>query len=284
MLISLDFRINYFKCNVTNVTWESSNTSVATVDKNGKVTIEGFGNAVSTVSARGRKTNIIRRSTTKIKVLKPTVTCSRKNITLKKGGTTVITVNVKNYPSRFLKCSSDNEDVVSLHSYAYGRTKIVACGYGKATITASLEGVENVEDLKINVTVSQPKMVCHTNSVTLEKGKYKSVSVSLTNVPRSDYITWGSSDENVAVAVGENTSNKTVTITAKDYGTATTKYLPSNENVEWTVEDPSIVSISTSGTRNSKVTFEGITAGSTTITGTVPGGASASFVVTVTPR
>lgn len=320
-----DFNIAYSSKNVKNIKWKSSDTSVATVDKNGKVSIKGSGSAVITVSAKGKSSKSSYKAKTRINVAEPVLSCKYTDITMKKGSTKAVYVTVKNYPGYYVEWSSSNEDIVSVYSKDAKQAVLTAVDYGDVTITASIEEVGEVE---IQVTVQQPTMVCPVNSVDLEKGKSKQVTVTLTNVPSSDIMEWESSDMNVAVLAASGASNRKATITARNYGTATitgylggkesglsvtiqvnvinptirisstsknirlgksgsvsatTKYMPVEDYVEWTVDDPSIVSISASGTRDYKVTYVALQEGDAVITGTVPGGNSASFTVHVTP-
>ena len=64
--------------------------------------------------------------------------------------------------------------------------------------------------------------------------------------------------------------------------TASTQNMASEDHVEWMVDNPAILSIAASGSKNSKVTFTGLGEGDAVITGTVPGGNSVSIFVHVT--
>ena len=257
-------------------------------------------------------------------VAQPHFSCGEPTIVLKKGNTETVDAIVRNYPGYNIEWSSSNENAVSVQAKDENRAVITALDYESAVITASVEGIGSIN---IEVTVLEPQIVCPVNSVDISKGNYKYVYTTLKNIPSSDLIVWESSDLSKAEFVTSGTSNRTVRVVAKDYGTATitgylgskesgisvsfqvnvpypiinvnntmqtvkvgkhkfvtasTQNMASEDHVEWMVDNPAILSIAASGSKNSKVTFTGLGEGDAVITGTVPGGNSVSIFVHVT--
>ncbi len=319
-----DFSIAYTKKNVKNIKWKTSNAKVATVNAKGKVSIKGPGTATITVTAKGTKVKKTFKAKTKIAVAQPYFSCDETKIVLKKGNTETVDAIVRNYPGYNIEWSSSNENAVSVQAKDENRAVITALDYESAVITASVEGIGSIN---IEVTVLEPQMVCSVNSVDIQKGSHKYMTMSLTNIPSSDLIVWESSDLSKAEVSASGTSNRTVRVVAKDYGTATitgylgskdsgrsvsfqvnvpyptinvystiktvkvgrhgstsatTKNMAQEDHIIWTVDDPTILSISASGSKNSTVTFTGLSEGYAVITGTVPGGNSVSISVHVT--
>ena len=319
-----DFSIAYTKKNVKNIKWKTSNAKVATVNAKGKVSIKGPGTATITVTAKGTKVKKTFKAKTKIAVAQPYFSCDETKIVLKKGNTETVDAIVRNYPGYNIEWSSSNENAVSVQAKDENRAVITALDYESAVITASVEGIGSIN---IEVTVLEPQIVCPVNSVDISKGNYKYVYTTLKNIPSSDLIVWESSDLSKAEFVTSGTSNRTVRVVAKDYGTATitgylgskesgssvsfevnvpypiinvdntmqtvkvgknkfvtasTQNMASEDHVEWMVDNPAILSIAASGSKNSKVTFTGLGEGDAVITGTVPGGNSVSIFVHVT--
>ena len=119
-----------------NVTWESSDTKVATVD-NGLVTAVAEGTATITVTtADGGKT-----ATCEVTVTQPaktpvtSVTLDKTSLTLDVGGSFTLTATVKpdNATNKAVKWSSSNENVATVDQNG----NVKAVGAGTATITAA---------------------------------------------------------------------------------------------------------------------------------------------------
>ena len=109
-----------------SVSWESSNTSVATVDNNGLVTGVGKGNAkISVKSADGKYTDEV--SVT----VKQSLTIQDKDIELMAGGS--YTLNVDNKTGGSLSWKSSNTSVATVN----GSGVVTGVGKGTAEITAT---------------------------------------------------------------------------------------------------------------------------------------------------
>ena len=130
---TLTATINPSNASNKTLTWTTSNSSVATVDSNGKVTAKGAGTATITV-----KTNNGKTATCKVTVINPTVavtsvSLNKTSLSLVKGNSTTLTatVNPSNATNKALTWSTSNSSVATVDSNG----KITAKGAGTATIT-----------------------------------------------------------------------------------------------------------------------------------------------------
>ena len=119
-----------------NVTWESSNTEVATVDANGKVTAVGAGEATITVTTEdGCKT-----ATCIVTVTVPVtgVKLNKETLELFTDGSATLTATVEpsDAANQNVTWSSDKPEVATVDN-----GKVTAVGAGEATITATAGGI-----------------------------------------------------------------------------------------------------------------------------------------------
>lgn len=115
------------------VSWSSSNTSVATVDRNGKVTAVGGGNATITARAGSKE------ATCEVAVTVPvtSVILDRTSVTLAEGQTTtlVATVNPSDATDKTVTWSSSDAAVATVDN-----GQVTALSNGTATITVTAGG------------------------------------------------------------------------------------------------------------------------------------------------
>lgn len=139
---------------IQNVTWESSNTEVATVDANGKVTAEGEGEATITVTtAEGGKT-----ATCQVKVAQSTYSISADTTVLDFGSVytgytqpAAQTVTVKNAGNQSLTLNQP----ASTNSFEVGTlTKTVLAAGEAATFTVQPKAGLAVGTYSENITIS----------------------------------------------------------------------------------------------------------------------------------
>ncbi len=217
------------------VTWTSSNTSVATVDSDGKVTAVGGGFAVITATV-GEKTATCNVTVT-TDVTAVTLDIAEK--TVKKGETFTLTATVapSDVTDKKVTWSSDNDSVASVDSNG----KVTAVGGGSAVITAAAGG----KTATCNVTVTVP-----VSGVTLdvtEKSVATGESFTLTaTVEPSDAtdktVTWTSSNATVA------TVDSNGKVTAIGTGSAVITATASGKTVTCNVTVAAIVNPDSSST------------------------------------
>ena len=190
------------------VTWNSSNTAVATVDANGKVTAVAAGTATITATA-GDKT-----ATCEVTVAELVVSLNRASAALVEGEsvTLVATVTPDFVKDKTVTWNSSNTAVATVDASG----KVTAVGIGTATITATVgdkkatceitvaELVIPVEGISLNLT----------SAALLEDEVVTLVAIVTPDDATDKIVAWSSSDEKVATV-------KDGVITAVAAGTAT---------------------------------------------------------------
>ena len=198
-------------------TWSSSNSSIASVDSNGKVTAKKSGWANITVKTSNGKT-----ATCKVTV-KPAPTSVKVNpasLTLGKGETYTISqsTNSGSYAWGF-SWSSSNTSVATVTKGSANKATVTAKGVGTATITIK---TYNGKTATCKVTVKNAPSSVKTNptSVTLGKGEKYTISENTNSgtYANATNLKWSTTNSNVAT-VTKGSANK-ATITAKGVGTA----------------------------------------------------------------
>lgn len=202
------------------VTWDSSNTSIATVDQSGKVKAVKEGS--SRISARVGDKQATCSVTVKKQVIAVTsVTLNKTVLSLDKGQAETLTATVKpdDATDKTVAWSSSNTSIVTVDQSG----KVIAVNEGSATITAK------AGEKRATCSVAVKKNVIAVTSVALNKTELsliKGQSETLTVTVKPDdatdkTITWSSSNINVAtvdggkvIAVGGG--NTTITAKAGD--------------------------------------------------------------------
>ncbi len=246
------------------LTWTTSNTNIATVDSNGKVTAKGAGSATITV-----KTNNGKTATCKVTVTNPTVavtivSLNKTALSLVKGSSTTLsaTVNPSNASNKILTWTTSNTNVATVDSNG----KVTAKGAGNATITVK---TNNGKTATCKVTVTNP--IVAVTSVTLNKASFSLVKGSSTTLSATvnpsnasnKTLTWSTNNSSVATVdsngkiTANETGSATITVKTNNGKTATCKV---------TVTNP-IVAV-TSVTLN-KASFSLVKGSSTTLSATV---------------
>ena len=215
------------------VSFTSNDTSVVTVDEDGKMVAVGEGVANITVTFNGRdeyapsKANVI-----------VTVAVGESNITVNPNVELILNQNVKlnatlNHEGT-LNYSSSNSSVVSVDNYG----RIYAKAIGEATITITYAGSQKYEPCTANVTVKVSRI-----PTSIDVGKTFSLIINEEDViaatlnPNAGSLTFTSNNESI-VTVDNNGK-----VSAIDVGKTTVlisfagngNYLPSNATVEVTV-------------------------------------------------
>lgn len=120
----------------------------------------------------------------------------KSDITIQKGKTIFLTAKVfpENADDKNISWTSSDESIVSV-----SQGKLIAVSEGTANITAETSnGITAI--CKVTVTVPEESIKLSQTSLTIEKGKTKSISAKVLPENSSDKsIIWTSSDENVAV-------------------------------------------------------------------------------------
>ena len=181
-----------------NVTWSSSNESVAIVDQSGLATAIAEGTAVITATAEfvsGSATLIVEgpRATT--------ISVAPSEATLQLGGTQQYVATVSdqhgNPMSADVVWSSSDESIATVDQSGLA----TAVSAGTVTITASVESVSGSATLTVEAPVVGSIEVAPLDA-TLEPGGTQQFAATILDVngnPMSGEVTWSSSDESVAI-------------------------------------------------------------------------------------
>ena len=206
-----------------NVTWYSSNTSVATVDSSGKVTAKGVG--TTTITATAADGSKVSKSCT-ISVTEPTVKVSsiiiRGAKSLKKGQSLTLTATVSpsNATNKKVTWRSSNNSVATVSSSG----KVTAKGAGTAKITATAaDGSKVSKSCTIKVTDTKVTSVSISGNKRIAVGSKLQLKVKVlpTNAANRK-VTWTSSNKSVATVTssGKVTAKRpgrtVITAKAKD--------------------------------------------------------------------
>ena len=198
------------------VTFESSNTAVATVSASGLVTAKGPGTATITVTA---KDGSGKKATCTVTVTQPVkgVTVSPSSVVIQKDNVQKLTASVvpENATNKKLIYKSSNETVAVVSNDGI----ITARSEGWATITVCSEENEAIYGtctVKVGLPVYVTKITLDTTNVTMWAGATRQLGVSI-EPANADIktVTYGSSNPDVA------TVSSNGLITAKKKGTAT---------------------------------------------------------------
>ena len=218
-----------------NVTWSSGNEDIATVDNGGKVTAQGVGETMITVTTEdGQKTaecvvTVIEKSDPEPEEIPvESVELDVQNVTLKIGETTTLTATIipDNATNKNVTWSSENEDIASANNGI-----VTAIGAGETTITATTEDGEKTAECVVTVIEEsdpEPEEIpvesveLDVQNVTLKIGETTTLTATITpDNATNKNVTWSSENEDIAsvnngivTAIGEGET--TITVTTED--------------------------------------------------------------------
>ena len=207
-----------------NVTWKSSDTKIATVDGNGKVTAVAAGTATITATAAdGSGVKATCKITVTNPVIKVTkVTLNKTTASVVKGKTLTLTATVTptNATNKNVTWKSSNTKIATVD----GNGKVTAVAAGTATITCTAKA-DKSKSATCKITVTNPavkvtKLSMNKTSVDLLKGKTVQLKVTVTpSNATNKAVTWTSSNKKIATVTSNGlvkaVGTGTVTITAK---------------------------------------------------------------------
>ena len=221
-----------------NVTWKSSDNSVATV-VNGKVTALKAGTATITVTTEDSGKAATCEVKVNAKTVEPedvpvtSISLDKTSVELTEGGETTLTatVNPDNATNKNVTWKSSDNSVATVVN-----GKVTALKAGTATITVTTEdgGKTDVCEVKVNANVVEPEVVPVTGvsldktSVELTEGDETTLTATVNpDNATNKNVTWKSSDNSVAIVVnGKVTAQKagvaTITVTTEDSGKTAT--------------------------------------------------------------
>lgn len=211
-----------------DVTWSSSNTSVAAIDANGKVTAVITGNATITVMTTDGGKNATCTVTVKAATVAVTgVTLNKSSLELTIGDTEALTATVtpENATDKSVTWSSNNTSVATVDANG----KVTAVAAGNATITVTTKDGSKTATCTVTVKAAAPATIAvigvslNKSSLELTVGATESLSATVAPSDATDKnVSWSSNNTSVATvdANGKVTAvaagNATITVTTKD--------------------------------------------------------------------
>ena len=227
--LNLQSRMTITPNNATNkeVTWSSSNSNVAEVNKDGVVTTKSVGTAIITAKSNNGKTatctitvsNSNTGSDVAVTGISFEITTAKMNVGKKLNLKTRMTITPSNATNKEVTWSSSNPSVAEVNSDGVVTTKSV----GTAIITAK---TSNGKTATCTITVSNSNtgsdvavtgISFEITNVTMNVGKSLNLKTRMTITPSNatnKEVTWSSSNSNVA------TVNSDGIVTTKSVGTA----------------------------------------------------------------
>ena len=240
------------------VTWKSSNTSVATVNADGKVTAVKAGTATITVTTEnGGKT-----ATCEVSVIAPVsgVSLNKTNLELIEGSseTLLATITPSNAANKKVTWSSSNSSVATVDDNG----KVTAVMVGTATITVTTEDGGKTATCEVSVVIPVSGVSLNKSSLELNEGETETLYATITPSNATNKgVTWKSSNTSVATV---NTDGK---VTAVKAGTATITVTTKNGSKTSTCTVSVIAPVS--GVSLNKTSLELFEGGSETLIATV---------------
>lgn len=197
-----------------NVTWESSDSRVATVDENGKVTAVKAGNATITVTTEDGKYT----ATCTVKVSPAPVAAN--GVTLTPDKTTLNVGEKQTLTATVLPADATNKNVTWVSSDTSVATVengvVTAIGKGTATITVTTADGGYTATCEVTVKLPVSAVTLNETSTALVVGNTKQLTATVAPANADDSaVTWKSGNTNVA------TVDQTGKVTAVGVGTTT---------------------------------------------------------------
>lgn len=210
--LSLGSYAKKYKCtSKQSIKWKTSNSSIASVDKKGKVTAKKEGTVTITAYIADAKGNMCLGSEAKctVKVVEPKITLNKTAVTLYKDETDKLIATVTGTKKKVTWKSSKS----SVASVKNG--KITAKKPGTATIIAKVGKIS----AQCKVTVKKPTLTLNPSSKTIEQGSGFTIKAIVGG--KSKAVKWSSSNKNIATVSGGYVRGNeigAVTITASANG------------------------------------------------------------------
>ena len=205
-----------------SVKWETSNSSVLTVDNNGSIKGVSEGTATVTAYAEQNGKKICAKSKS-VKVIGPKVTLAKSSLTMYKGQSYLLTCYVKGNPlGKKIKWSSSKSKIAAVTKKSDDKHgAIIAKSVGTCNITAKI----GKSSASCTVTVKEPTISLNKSSISLSKGDNCYLRATVKGASKT--VTWSTSNKAIAtVEKGKVVAKKagTAIITATANGvTATCK-------------------------------------------------------------
>ena len=187
-----------------NITYTSSNTSVISVDSDGRVVAKNAGKSIVTLRTNNGKVVSVTINVSVKNILPESIMFSKSKMDMYVGDYTYLQAITKpiDITNKVFEWSSSNSSIVTVNNFGM----ITAKKTGTSTISAKTENglvakivINVIEKGKDNISIK-----LNEKELTLTVGKTKKLSYSVSgNIPKNETITWSSSDSNI-VSVDKN--------------------------------------------------------------------------------
>ena len=181
-----------------DVTWRSSNTSVATIDQNGKITAKKIGTTIITASSSGYSATCTINVVDVIDLKGITINKTALTLKEKNSETLKITFNPSNATNKKITWKSSNTNIVTVDNNG----TIKALKPGSATITAVSNDGGFVATTKVTVEALSKKVTSVSidkKELTLVAGEESTLKATINpNYAENKNVKWESSDEKIA--------------------------------------------------------------------------------------
>ncbi len=177
-----------------SVSWSSSNTSIAAVDQNGKVTAVKEGKATITAKAGSQKATCI-VTVQKKAIAVASISLNKTSLSLVKGHSETLTATVKpdDATDKTVTWGSSNTKIVTVDSNG----KVTAVAGGTATITA--KAGDKQATCTVTVSVPVESVVIDKESISLEEGSSSTLVATVKPDDATDKsVSWSSSNTSIA--------------------------------------------------------------------------------------
>ena len=222
-----------------SVTWSSSDSSVATVDNNGKVTAVGKGRATITVKTNDGGFTDTCQVTVRQEIIHVIgVSLNKELLTLGEGESETLTATVlpANATDKSVTWSSSNPSVATVDNNG----KVIAVKEGQATITVKTNdgGFTDTCQVTVNQKIQVIGVLLDKKSLTLVIDDFETLTATVHPENAADKsVTWSSSNSNVATV--DNNGKVTaisegyaiITVTTNDGGFTATCPVTVNQKI-----------------------------------------------------
>ena len=175
-----------------SISWNSSNTDVATVNPNGKVVAIAEGSATITASIG----EIHATCTVIVTIPVEAISINKTSVTLKRGESVVLSATVfpEDATEQFITWTSSNDDIATVNQDG----KVTAFEDGTAIITVKSGSVQASCEITVK-TIAVTSVTLNKESMTILVGEQFALDATVTPDDAADKtITWKSSNTNVA--------------------------------------------------------------------------------------
>ncbi len=217
-----------------NITWKSSNTSVATISSSGKITALRKGTTTITATVDGKSASAkVYVDNNVISVSKITLNRSYLDLDINETYKLVATVTPSNATYKNVTWKSSNTSVATVNSNG----EVTARRGGTAVITATADGLSVSATIYVNSVIPVSNIVINKSALDLEVGDTYMLKATIypTNATNKN-VTWRSSNTSVATVsssgkvTAKNTGRALISATADGFTTSIWVYVENNSS------------------------------------------------------